>query len=286
MTRSTAPSAALPPDTGLKTRVLTVANGSAGSGKSTFAAAVAYAAAMRGKKVCVIGLDKQRDMSHVLGYDDPDSNPALPTLYDVLDELCTLAEAVVPALNSKTGDPIPNLWIVPESEKLDKLEFMLAGTTARELWLYKIIGQLRGRFDAVLLDCPGDVKLATIGALIAGDEIVGCVKSQEKEARGLTQLEDKLYEVHQAYAHTGMRDKVDWVVIGDGVSNKKQGKVYWDVEQQIRKAYGDSVLKFTVRDDVKVPEAYTAGQPVTLYAPKSAAAEAYTKNGRQMKLYR
>ena len=110
---------AIPEDTGLKTRVLVATNGSAGSGKSTFSGAVAYAAAKHKKKVCVIGLDKQRDVSRLLGYDDPDADPNLPTLYDVIDKLFTLTEAVVPARNSKTKQIIPNLWVVLESKKLD-----------------------------------------------------------------------------------------------------------------------------------------------------------------------
>lgn len=277
---------ALPPDTGRNTRVLVATNGSAGSGKTTFAGAVAYAAAVRKKKVCVLPLDKQRDLSRLLGYDDPDADEDLATMYDVIDKLCTLAEAVVPALNSKTKEPIPNLWLVPESKKLDELEFKLAGETARELWLHRLLPELRGRFDIIIADCPGDVKLATIGALIAGDEIVGCTKSQEKEARGLTELEDKIAEVCGSYGHIGMRDELDWIVIGEGVTDKNKGKVYLDIESQLREAYGDTVLTPTVRDDVKIPEAYTAGQPVTLFSPNSVSALAYTKIGRAMKLYR
>ncbi|MDJ0345888.1 ParA family protein [Streptomyces sp. H10-C2] len=276
----------LPEDTGRPTRVLAVVNGSAGSGKTTFSAAVGYAAAARKKKVCILGLDKQRDVSRLLGYDDPDAEEELPTILDVLNDVCSLDEAVVPALDSKTEKPIPNLWVILEARGLDKLEFMLAGMTARELWLHRLMGSLRGRFDLVLIDCPGDMKLATTGALITANEIVGCTKSQEKEARGLTELESKITEIHESYGHTGMRDGVDWVVIGEGVSSKSQGKVYWDIEQQVREAYADVVLSATVRDDVKVAEAYTAGQPVTLYSPKSDAAEAYVKIGRQMKLYR
>ncbi|MER7111159.1 ParA family protein [Streptomyces sp. NPDC000229] len=277
---------ALPEDTDRKTRVLTFTNGSAGSGKTTAAAALGYAAASRGKKVCILGMDKQRDVSRLLGYDDPDGDEELPTLHDVIDDVCTLDEAAVPARNTKTGEPIKNLWVVLESKKLDTLEFKLAGMTARELWLFRLLPQLRGRFDIIGIDCPGDVKLATIGALIAGDEIVGCTKSQEKEARGLTELEDKITEVHAAYGHMGMRNGLDWVVIGEGVTNNSQGKVYADIEAQVREAYGELAVKPTVRDDVKVPEAYTAGQPVTLYHPKCDAAVAYTKIGRQMKLYR
>ncbi|MFE3770878.1 ParA family protein [Streptomyces sp. NPDC059122] len=277
---------ALPEDTGRKTRVLVSTNGSAGSGKTTFASAVGYAAAARGKKVCFLPMDKQRDLSRLCGYDDPDSDEDLPTLFDVLDGICSLSEAVVPALNSKTKEVISNLYLVLESRKLEHLEYKLAGETARELWLFRLLPELRGRFDIVIVDCPGDVKLATIGALIAGDEIIGCTKSQEKEARGLTELEDKITEVHRSFGHTGMRDGLDWVVIGEGVTSASQGKVYLDIEDQLRDAYGSTVVKWTVSDDVKVPEAYTAAQPVTLYSPKSRAAVAYTKIGRQMKLYR
>jgi chromosome partitioning protein len=275
----------LPEDTGRKTRVLVCTNGSAGSGKSTTAAALAYAAAKKKKKVCVIGFDKQRDISRLLGYDDPDGDEDLPTLYDVVDKICSLAEAVVPALDSKTKEVIPNLWVVLESKKLERLDFTLAGETAREMWMFHLIGELRGRFDLVVFDCPGDVKLATIGAIIAGDEIVGCTKSQEKEARGLTELEDKIAEVARAYGHTGMPTGIDWVVITEGVEHNSQGKVYKDMENQLREAYGDIVLE-TVSDDVKVPEAYTAGQPVTLFNPNCRAAKSYTKIGRQMNLYR
>ncbi|MFE9769737.1 ParA family protein [Streptomyces sp. NPDC005808] len=275
----------LPEDTGRETRVLACTNGSAGSGKSTTAAALAYAAAKKKKRVCVIGLDKQRDISRLLGYDDPDGDKDLPTMYDVVDKLFTLAEAVVPARDSKTKEVIPELWVVLESKQLESLEFKLAGETARELWLYQIIGELRGRFDLVIFDCPGDVKLATIAAIIASDEVVGCTKSQEKEARGLTELEDKIAEVARAYGHTSMPTDIDWVIITEGVDHNSQGKVYKDMENQLRDAYGDIVLE-TVGDDVKVPEAYTAGQPVTLFAPNCRAAKAYTKIGRQMQLYR
>ncbi|MET9954541.1 ParA family protein [Streptomyces sp. NPDC006339] len=274
-----------PADTGRKTRVLTLASGSAGSGKSTLAAALAEQTAAHGLTVCVIGLDRQRDVSRLLGYDDPDADEELPTLIDVVDGICTLTEALVPGRHSKTGEAIPGLWLVLESGRLDTLSVKLAGVTARELWLFRLLPELLGRFDVILLDCPGNLDLGTQGALIAGHEIVGCTKSQEKEARGLTSLEDKIAELYKSFGFMGMRDGLDWVVIGEGVTGVSQGKVYFDIERQVREAYGELVVVPTVRDDVKVPESYSASLPITLYNPKSEAAMAYVKVGRAMKLY-
>ncbi|MFJ1847101.1 ParA family protein [Streptomyces sp. NPDC088146] len=274
-----------PPDTGRTTRVLTLASGSAGSGKSTLAAALAEQAAARGGMVCVIGLDRQRDVSRLLGYDNPDADEELATLIDVIDDVCTLDEALVPGRHSKTGEPIPGLWLILESDKLDTLSVKLAGATAREMWLHRLLPQLLGRFDVILLDCPGNLDLGTQGALIAGTEIVGCTKSQEKEARGLTALEDKIAHLHKSFGFMGMRDGLDWIVIGEGVKAISQGKVYFDIERQVREAYGDLVVQPTIRDDVKVPESYSASLPVTLYNPKTEAATAYVKVGQAMKLY-
>ncbi|MFB7341199.1 ParA family protein [Streptomyces hydrogenans] len=274
-----------PPATGRKTRILTLASGSAGSGKSTLAGALAEQAAAHGLVVCVIGLDQQRDVSRLLGYDDPDADENLPTLIDVIDGLCTLDEALVPGRHSKTGEILPGLWLVLESGRLDTLTLKLAGVTARELWLTQQLKQLDGRFDLILLDCPGNMDLGTQNALIAGTEIVGCTKSQEKEARGLTALEDKILHLHQSYGFLGMRDGLDWIVIGEGVTSVSQGKLYFEIEQQVREAYGDLVVTPTVRDDVKVPEAYSASLPITLYNPKSDAAAAYVAIGKAMKLY-
>ncbi|MGW6557598.1 ParA family protein [Streptomyces hydrogenans] len=274
-----------PPAADRQTRILTLASGSAGSGKSTLAAALAEQAAAHGRTVCVIGLDRQRDVSRLLGYDNPDADENLPTLMDVVDGLCTLDEALVPGRHSKTGEIIPGLWLVLESDKLDALTLKLAGVTAREMWLTQQLKQLDGRFDIILLDCPGNMDLGTQNALIAGTEVVGCTKSQEKEARGLTALEDKIVHLHQSYGFLGMRDGLDWIVIGEGVTGVSQGKVYHDIELQVREAYGDLVVKPTVRDDVKVPEAYSASLPITLYNPKSDAAAAYVAIGKAMKLY-
>lgn len=274
-----------PSDTGLKTRVLTLVSGSAGAGKSTLAAALAEQAAAHGRTVCVIGLDRQRDVSRLLGYDDPDADENQLTLIDVIDGVGTLDEALVPGRHSKTKEPIPNLWLVLESSRLDTLTVKLAGVTAREMWLHELLPQLLGRFDIILLDCPGNLDLGTQGALIAGTEIVGCTKSQEKEARGLTALEDKIAHLHKSFRFMGMRDGLDWIVIGEGVSDVRQGKVYYDIEQQVREAYGDLVVQPTIRDDVKVPEAYSASLPVTLYKPKSDAATALVQVGKAMKLY-
>ncbi|WP_327071927.1 ParA family protein [Kitasatospora sp. NBC_01302] len=255
--------------------MIVAVNESGGSIKTTTVSALAAAAAEAGLQTLALEADSQRDLSHIMGCDDPDADENIATLWDVVDGIATLDEAVIPARRGEGGPAIPNLWLIPGSRNLKDLDEKLIGTMMRELWLRKMMPLLRGRFDVIFIDCPGDLKLTTKGALLAGDEVMACVKSQEKEARALTELELTLAAINEAFGELGISLQVDWVVIGEAVSDKSQGKVYEDAESQLREAYGDLVVRPSVRRSTKVAEAYSAQMPLLLWAPNSEPAKEY-----------
>ncbi|MGW4651347.1 ParA family protein [Kitasatospora sp. NPDC004289] len=261
----------LPTNVGHETRIIVAVNESGGSVKSTTVAALAAIAAEEGLDVLAIDADSQRDLAHLLGLDDPDSDDNIATLFDVVDGIATLDEAIIPARRGEGGPVIPHLWFIPGSRRLKELDEKLAGAMLRELWLQRIVQGALGRFHVIFIDCPGDLKLTTKGALLSKKdvEVMACVKSQEKEARALTELEATLSEMNDAFAALGVQLGIDWIVIGESVSDKSQGKAYTDAEEQLREAYGELVLTPSVRRSIKVPEAYSAQTPVPIYAPRS-----------------
>ncbi|MEU4301922.1 ParA family protein [Kitasatospora aureofaciens] len=276
----------IPENTGIKTRVIVAVNESGGSVKTTTVSALAAIAAQEGLDVLAIDADSQRDLSHILGCDDPDGNEDIATLWDAVDGLVTLDEAVIPARRGENGPPIPHLWLVPGSRNLKDLEDKLSNAMLREMWFQRLMTAVLGRFHVILIDCPGDLKLTTKGALVSDKEVevMACVKSQEKEARALTELESTLEQINEAFGQLGVSVELDWVVIGESVSDKSQGKVYEDAEQQLRDAYGDLVLTPSVRRSTKIPEAYSAQIPLPLYAPRSEPAGQYRDIAKGMGL--
>lgn len=82
------------------------------------------------------------------------------------------------------------------------------------------------------------------------------------------------------------------MVITEGVKHGLQGKVHKDMEDRLRGARGQSSWRQCEptwgfpRCSRGVPEAYVAAQPLTLFSPVAVAAQAYSKIGRQMKLFR
>ncbi|MFD4933423.1 ParA family protein [Streptomyces virginiae] len=274
----------IPEDTGKKTRIIAACNKSGGSVKTTSVTALAALAAEEGFDVAVIDADDQRDASHILGYDDPDADENLLTLWDVVDGLGTLDEALVPARKGERGEIIPRLWLVPASRELDNFDLRMAGEQAREMWLLNHIKSLRGRFDVVFIDCPGDLKLIVTGVLLCTDEVMACVKSQEKEIRALTELESKIETLKNDFKFLPSLPELRWVVVGEGVTDKSQGKVFLQAEAQLREAYGDMVLTPTVRRSVKVPGAYSAQIPLPMFAPNEEASIEYKRIAAAMGL--
>ncbi|MFF2630887.1 ParA family protein [Kitasatospora griseola] len=276
----------IPANIGLETRIIVAVNESGGSVKTTTVSALAAIAAMGGLDVLVIDADSQRDLAHILGCDDPDADENLATLFDVIDGLAALDEAVIPARRGEGGPVIPHLWLVPGSRRLKELDEKLASATLREMWFNRLLSAVLGRFHVVIIDCPGDLKLTTKGALLSHKdvEVMACVKSQEKEARALTELEATLAEINATFGPFGVDLGIDWVVIGESVSHDSQGKVYVQAEAQLREAYGPLVMSPSVKRSTKVAEAYSAQTALPIFAPRSEAALQYTEIAKGMGL--
>src|SRR5262249_39767072 len=153
-------------------------------------------AADLGFTTLVIDADAQCDASAAVGYDNPDEIPNQANLYDVLTGAAKLEDAIVPAMAGPYDDeqtkPIPNFSVVLGSSSLEEAEQLLAPKTGREFWLRTQIERIRDTYDLILIDCPGNLGLIVVNAIVAADEVVACVKPGWKELRALTRMEAKI----------------------------------------------------------------------------------------------
>lgn len=275
------PSLALPDPDGRPTRIITGANKSGGSVKTTTLTALAVLCAQAGLRVGYIDGDDQRDSSHIFGLDDPDADENVVTLWDIVEGSFDILEAFTSARVGEGGPVIPNLWFVPASRKLKSLDLHLASRTGREMWLHKHAAKLRGLFDIVFFDCPGQWNLFTQAAILECDEVAACVKSQDKESRALVELEADIDHLRGVFGRAG---ELAWVVIGEGVIKENGGKVYVESAERVREAYGDIVVPNVIRRTKVVPEAYSAQVALPLFDPRADVVEDYRKAAVYMEL--
>lgn len=167
------------------TRLVAVANQKGGVGKSTLTAnlAVAWAARPLERRVLVIDLDPQCNLSEMFGR-FPDEAPT--TIEEVLVGKATLAEAIVP-------DAAPGVSLVQASPGLAGLAQRLVVEVGSEGFLARALRDAVGDFDVVLVDCPPELGQLTTNALFACSEVVVPVAMTDKNScNGAVDLMDTL----------------------------------------------------------------------------------------------
>ncbi|MFF9410386.1 ParA family protein [Streptomyces anandii] len=251
-------------------RVLALTNQSGGAGKTTSAVNIGACAADLGFTTLVIDADAQCDASAAVGYDNPDDVANQANLYDVLTGAAKIEDAVVQAMAGPYGEdgtkPIPNLFVLLGSSALEEAEQLLAPKTGREFWLKTQIERIRDTYDLILIDCPGNLGLIVVNAIVAADDVVACVKPGWKELRALTRMEAKIEEISETFSAMGARAELANILIVDCPTTRNQGAVYDDSQQQAKEAYEELVLP-TVRRSPRIPEAYAAQKVLRFYDP-------------------
>lgn len=148
-----AAAAALPVKLG---RAIVVTSGKGGVGKTTTTANLGTALAQRGARVALVDADVGlRNLDIVLGLESRVKYHVL----DVLEEQVTLDEALVADKHSET------LFLLAAAQTREKDE---VDTEKMRL----LIGQLREKFDYVLIDCPAGIETGFKNAIVGADEAI------------------------------------------------------------------------------------------------------------------
>jgi chromosome partitioning protein len=251
-------------------RVMTVSNQKGGVGKTTSTVNLAAALAMHGLKVLVIDLDPQGNASTALGVDH---RSGVPSIYEVLLGEVSLSDAAA------VSDQSPNLYCVPATIDLAGAEIELVSMEARESRLKEALpnGALDDlNPDYVLIDCPPSLGLLTVNAMVAAEEVLIPIQCEYYALEGLSQLLRNI-ELVQNHLNPGLHVSTILLTMYDG-----RTKLADQVTAEVRKHFGDTVLRTVIPRSVKVSEAPGFGQTVLAYDPGSRGSMSYLDAAREM----
>jgi chromosome partitioning protein len=165
--------------------------------------------------------------------------------------------------------PFAGLALLPGSAAFDKYNAPEPWTTGLDQFLLRdALGELRGDYDLVLLDCPPQVYLAAWAALVAADGVVVPLPAEDYGAQGLVAIAESIEHVRRA-ANPRLR------LLGYLVSmyNKALG-VHQRYDRDLRDLYGTDVFATTIPLATDMKEAVMLRQPIGFHKPRSAAAKA------------
>lgn len=234
-------------------RVIAVVNHKGGVAKTTTVASVGAYMALKGKRVLLVDLDAQSNLTGSLLAYSPEK-----TIYEALKEQSTAPTVTI-------GE---RLDLVPASLDLAGVELELAASFAREYRLKDALADIESRYDIILLDCPPSLGLLTLNALTAATDVLVPLTAEALPLKGLTKIEGIVAEV-QKRLNTGL--KLSGVII-TRYNGRKLNKL---VEEQLQAHYGSILLETKVRENIALAEAPLAVQHIASYSPNSNGAKDY-----------
>ena len=166
-----------------KCKVIAITNQKGGVGKTTTTFNLGVALAKQGKKVLVVDVDPQSNLTTYAGWYNEDELKY--TLSDLMEQSMNDEEI-------KTKKSIlhhkENVDLIPSSLNLSALENSLAYAMSREYTLRNCLSVIKNDYDYILLDCQPSLGMLTINALASADSVLIPVQSQYFALRGMTDL--------------------------------------------------------------------------------------------------
>jgi len=248
-------------------RIYTIANQKGGVGKTTTAVNLGAFMANFGQHVLLVDLDPQANASSCLGID---KRTVKNSSYDVI-----IGET--PAIKNILYNPRLKLSLMPSSPALAGAEVELVSVIARETRLKEALQPIIERYDYIIIDCPPSLGLLTLNGVVAAkDGVIIPVQCEYLALEGIGQLNQTLSRIRTAL-FPNLRVRGVILTMFD-----VRTKLSADVVHEINRHFPSQVFTTIIPRSVRLAEAPSYGQPISVYAPGSNGAIAYSNLAREI----
>jgi chromosome partitioning protein len=247
-------------------RIIAIANQKGGVGKTTTTINLGAAIAERGKKVLIVDLDPQSNTTTGLGVSTRELSIST---YQVIIQEKTASEAIL-----NVG--VNNLDLLPSSLELAGAEIELVTAFSREQRLARALDGVINDYDFILIDCPPALGLLTVNALCFAKEVIVPIQCEYYALEGLGQL---VGNVDLVKANLNPELEISKIVL---VMYDSRTKISKQVADEVREYFGDRVCNQIIPRSVRLSEAPSYGQPITVFDPTSRGAIAYNELAKEV----
>lgn len=247
--------------------IIAMCNQKGGVGKTTSTINLGAALAEQGRRVLLVDLDPQGALSAGLGVAHHDLDL---TVHNLLVEPRVSTDEVLMRTH------VDNLDLLPSNIDLSAAEIQLVTEVGREQALGRALHPVIDRYDYILIDCQPSLGLLTVNALACADSVLIPMECEFFSLRGLALLNDTVDKVRD---RLNPRLSLAGILVTMFDARTLHGK---EVMSRVVEVFGDLVYDAVISRTVKFPETSVAGEPITTWAPKSAAADSYRALAREV----
>ena len=241
--------------------IISISNHKGGVGKTTSVINIGAGLRELGKKVLLIDLDPQANLSQSLGITEP-----IKTIYGALKGDYKLEPIEI----------LDNLDLIASTLDLSGVEIELAGEAGREYILKEILEPLRSSYDYILIDCPPSLGLLTINSFTASNTILIPLQAQYLALQGLTKLMEVIEKIKK---RLNRELELGGVFITQYDNRKILNR---NVVEAIESHFKESLFITKIRDNVALAEAPANGLDIFRYNSKSYGAIDYLELSKEI----
>lgn len=216
-----------------KAKIIAIANHKGGVGKTASVASIGAILAAEGKKVLLVDLDTQANLTRHFMEDLPSR-----IVYHAIKERKDL-----PIYQIREG-----LDIVPSGLDMAGIEIDMTSMRKREEIIKDLLEPFKTRYDYILLDCPPSLGLVTLNALTAANKLIVPMKADLMSFYGLGMMDKFCAEMQDL--NPGIHIDLIFFNIYEKGQNMTDA-----IESDVRSKYGDRVLNTVIRKNNDIAKA-------------------------------
>lgn len=235
-------------------KIITLANYKGGVSKTSSTASIGACMARMGKKVLLIDLDGQANLTM---YFIPNEEDNGASIFDSL-----VNNVPLPVKHIKE-----NLDLVPSSLEMASAEIAMTNLLAREQLLSRLLEPVRQNYDYILMDCPPSLGIVTTNAFLAADEIIVPMTPELLPLKGMRLLD--------AFVTSLQRIKPNLRLGGVFIARYNHRKLNKAVEEAVKSRYEAITFKTRIRENIALAESAGSGKSIFEYDPQSNGAKDY-----------
>lgn len=236
-------------------RKICIINQKGGVAKTTTTVNLATCLAQKGKRVLVLDLDPQGNISTCLCVNGE------KTMYDLLVNDVEPFDCII--------NVSENFDVITSDASLAKAELVLSGQTSRETVLKRKLESVFN-YDYIILDCPPSLSLLNINALLFAQEAFIPVATDFLALDALKKMTQTIDEINELFDHDIRITSVIPTLYD------KRNKSSIQTLNEIKRGY-DEIVTEPIRINSKLREAPSAGKDIFEFAKRSRGVQDYAK---------
>ena len=248
--------------------VIVISNEKGGVAKTTTTFSLGAALVNEGKKVLLIDLDPQGNLTLANGIDSSDIEMNSASI--LLDDM--------KARDAVKSTSIPNLDIIPSNTRISIAEQVLP---SRKNYMQILKNSLLAKsldYDYIILDCPPSMGAITTNALTCANLLVIPTQAEYFSAYALRDMMTLIRQIRKE-TNSGLAYRILITMLD------QRNRTHRTIRDQLQQTFGLGLFDAVIEVDTRLRESPIIGVPISTYRPTSRGSIQYRDLAQELMIY-